>query len=93
MELDLYAKSPTPPLWKFVFGNLKVSVRPTDERRFEIQKPQYVQIPDGPYVELKEWTEGLESYPTLVIRVEPTEEIVKAAKQFIVGTTYIGISS
>lgn len=94
MGLDLYAKSPTPPLWKFVFGNLKVSVRPTDERRFEIQKPQYVQIPEGPYLELKEWTEGLESYPTLVIRVEnPTEEMIRSAQQFIAATTYIGISS
>ncbi len=94
MNGDLFVTSPTPSLWKFVFGNLKVSVRPSDEHRFEFKKPQYVQIPNGPHVELKEWTEGLESHPTLVIRVDnPTEEMIQSAQQFIVATTYMGISS
>jgi hypothetical protein len=81
---------PTPLLWQFTYGYLRYSVRPTDDRRFDPTRPHYILIPDGgPYVELSDWTEGLESRPKVVMQVKANEEVTTEAAKFIVAGHYL----
>lgn len=89
MNGDLFVVSPNLPLWQFGYGYLQYSVRPIDDRRSESTKPKYVKIPEGPYVELREWTAVIPVRPTLVIRVTATEEVTTEAAKFIVAAHHL----
>ncbi len=89
MNGDLFVTSPNVPLWQFGYGYLQYSVRPADSRRLNSTRPRYVKIPEGPYVELKDWTEGLNAHPTFVLTATATPEVTTEAAKFIVAAHHL----